>query len=114
LPARSAQFWAREVRHLQRNRKVKDSLDYLHFALTNLKPSQEHLEQIAWHLSANLEAHHAAEPPLAEPFFDRLKEVVCLLLYGVEVSVARHAKEVCVKDLGARKEEVKVGEDQLF
>jgi hypothetical protein len=114
LPARSAQFRAREVCNLERNREVKDSLDYLHFALANLKPSQEHLEQIAWHLSANLEAHHTAEPPLAEPLFDRLKEVVCLLLYGVEVSVARHAKEVCVKDLGARKEEVKVGEDQLF
>ena len=86
----------------------------MHFALTNLKPSQEHLKQITWHLSANLEAHHAAEPPLAEPLFDRLKEVVCLLLYGVEVSVARHAKEVCVKDLGVREEELEVGEDQLF
>ena len=66
------------------------------------------------HVCVDLQTDDGGKPSLSHGLFDTFQEVVALQFLNSDFCIASHPKRVCLYDFHSRKQQMKIGSNQLL
>src|SRR5262245_9027503 len=109
-------FQLRQVELVERHQvgDVQGAVNRVNVLLLHLQRMAQQLDHVRAHSGGDLQPHAEAEAAVAHLLLDRLEQVARLVLFDLDVGVARDAEGLAFDDAHSREERVDVRRHHLF